>query len=139
MTRYHQIRRLLENEAGAVAIETAIAMPILLLLSLGGFQISSLVARQTELQAAMAEAQAVALATDPDVLLLEHPTASLARAHVPAFAAVVAHVASARRLTALIITEDSEFADAVATAHYRLQAGTGALVNARGWRRWFEG
>lgn len=66
MTRLHPIRRLRDDEAGAVAIETAIAMPILLLLSLGGFQISSLVARQTELQSAMAEAQAVALAIDPD-------------------------------------------------------------------------
>jgi ABC-type methionine transport system ATPase subunit len=78
-----------------------------------------------------------ALATDPEVLLLEHPTASLARETVPSFADVVLNAATRRDLTVLIITEDAAFADVVATTHYRLQGGTGALVNVRGWRRWF--
>lgn len=60
------IRRLVRDVDGTMAIETAIVAPVLLLLSLGGFQISSLVARQTELQSAMAEAEAVAQAIDPD-------------------------------------------------------------------------
>jgi ABC-type transporter Mla maintaining outer membrane lipid asymmetry ATPase subunit MlaF len=79
-----------------------------------------------------------ALATDPQVLLLEHPTAPLARAHVRAFAECTARVAERRALTVLAITEDDEFAGAVATERFRLQAGTGALVAARGWRRWFR-
>ncbi len=66
MIGFASFAALRSNEEGAMAIETAIVAPVLLLLSLGGFQVSSLVARQTELQAAMAEAQAVALATDPD-------------------------------------------------------------------------
>jgi ABC-type transporter Mla maintaining outer membrane lipid asymmetry ATPase subunit MlaF len=78
-----------------------------------------------------------AVALDPEVLLLEHPTATVERPHVAAFAQAVAAVARTRRLTVLAITEDTEFADVVATTHYRLHGGTGALVNARGWRRWF--
>lgn len=51
---------------GTVAIETAFVAPVLLLFSLGAFQVSSIVARQSEIQVAMDEAQAIALATDPD-------------------------------------------------------------------------
>lgn len=54
------------DRRGTVAIETAIVAPVLVLLSLGAFQVSSIVARQAELQSAMDEAQAIALATDPD-------------------------------------------------------------------------
>ncbi|MDP3907505.1 TadE/TadG family type IV pilus assembly protein [Novosphingobium sp.] len=49
-----------------MAIETALIAPVIVLLSLGAFQISSMVARQSELQGAVAEAQAIALAVDPD-------------------------------------------------------------------------
>lgn len=66
MMHPRSLAALLRDGEGAMAIETALIAPVLLLLSLGGFQVSSLVARQTELQTAMAEAQAVALATDPD-------------------------------------------------------------------------
>lgn len=58
--------RLGSDIRGTVAIETAFVAPVLVLLSLGAFQISSIVARQSELQTAMDEAQAIALATDPD-------------------------------------------------------------------------
>lgn len=58
--------RLVRASQGTVAIETAFAAPILLLLSLGAFQASSIIARQSELQVAMDEAQAIALAADPD-------------------------------------------------------------------------
>ena len=76
-----------------------------------------------------------ALAVDPEVLLLEHPTGAMTREEVDAFAEVVARVADARVLTVLAISEDVAFATRVAGAHYRLQGGSGALVNARGWRR----
>lgn len=78
-----------------------------------------------------------AVATDPQVLLLEHPTVPLPRPEVPAFARLVRRVAEVRGLTVVAVTEDETFADIVATVHYRLQAGSGALVSARGWRRWF--
>lgn len=58
--------RLGPTSNGTVAIETAFAAPVLLLLSLGAFQVSSVIARQSELQVAMDEAQAIALAIDPD-------------------------------------------------------------------------
>ena len=77
-----------------------------------------------------------AMATEPEVLLLEHPTATLPREAAAPFAQAVRREADARRLTLLAITEDSTFADIVASSHWRLQGGSGALVNARGWRRW---
>ena len=60
------LKRLCADNSGVFAIETAIVAPLLLLMSLGAYQISMLVARQTELQSAMAEAEAIALASDPD-------------------------------------------------------------------------
>lgn len=57
---------LLRRTDGTVAIETAIVAPVLILLSLGAFQVSTVVARQTELQNAMDQAQSIALASDPD-------------------------------------------------------------------------
>ena len=78
-----------------------------------------------------------ALANDPQVLLLEHPTLPIERADVHAFAQAVKSAASQRRLTTMAITEDEAFASVVAPTRYRLQGGTGALVSATGWRRWF--
>jgi glutamine transport system ATP-binding protein len=76
------------------------------------------------------------LALDPDVLLFEHATAGLPRESVPAFARTVCDVVTQRRLALVAVTEDTAFADVVAERAYRLQGGTGELVNARGWRRW---
>jgi predicted ABC-type transport system involved in lysophospholipase L1 biosynthesis ATPase subunit len=79
-----------------------------------------------------------ALAPGPEILLLEHPTAPIPREEATAFAEIVRRVVHARTLTVLAITEDRTFADVVARCHYRLQPGTGALVNAGGWRRWLS-
>ena len=49
------------QQRGTVAIETAIVAPVLLLLSLGAFEVSSLVARQGELQSAANEGETIAL------------------------------------------------------------------------------
>lgn len=49
-----------------MAVETAIIAPIMVLFSLGAYQVSTLVARQSELQSAMTVAESIALATDPD-------------------------------------------------------------------------
>lgn len=48
-----------------MVIETAIVAPVLLLLALGGFESSRVVARQTELQTAAAEAAAIVRASPP--------------------------------------------------------------------------
>ena len=49
---------------GAVAVETAIVAPLLILMSAGSFEVSEMVARQHELQGGAAEATAVALAAN---------------------------------------------------------------------------
>lgn len=54
------------DERGAMMIETAIVAPVLILMSMGAFQVSQVVARQTDLQNAAAEASAIALASPPD-------------------------------------------------------------------------
>ncbi|MFB0611482.1 TadE/TadG family type IV pilus assembly protein [Aurantiacibacter poecillastricola] len=54
------------DERGSMAIETAFVAPVLLILALGGFEVSTMVARQTELQSAAAEAAAVVRAVIPE-------------------------------------------------------------------------
>ena len=51
--------KLKRDERGAMMIETAIVAPVLILMSMGAFQVSQVVARQTELQNAAAEASAI--------------------------------------------------------------------------------
>lgn len=60
------LARLARDARGAVVIETAIVAPALVLLSLGGFEVSNIVARQSEIQSAAAEAAQIALAAKPD-------------------------------------------------------------------------
>lgn len=60
------IRRLAENKVGTAAIETAIIAPVLMTLSLGAFEISKVVARQSELQSAAEQATEISLASKPD-------------------------------------------------------------------------
>ncbi|HAU22893.1 MAG TPA: hypothetical protein DCS24_09955 [Erythrobacter sp.] len=63
MRKFNELQR--DNE-GAMIIETAFVLPILILLGLGGFEVSQMVAQSTETQTALAEATAVTLATTPD-------------------------------------------------------------------------
>jgi ABC-type sulfate/molybdate transport systems ATPase subunit len=77
-----------------------------------------------------------ALALQPVLLLLEHPTARIAEAARPRFAADVARVCDVRRLAALIITQDQEFAATTAHRVLTLNAATGELVPPRK-RRWW--
>jgi len=57
---------LLTNDCcGSMVIETAILAPILLTLSLGTFEVGTMVARQSELQSAASEALAIAQAAPP--------------------------------------------------------------------------
>ena len=59
------LARLRRDAQGAMLVETAIVAPVLVLMSLGAFQVSTMVARQNELQTAAAEAAAIALAAMP--------------------------------------------------------------------------
>jgi hypothetical protein len=60
------IRRIAGATRGTMAIETAIIAPVLIVLSVGGFEVSSMVARQSELQSAAAEAASIVRAVSPE-------------------------------------------------------------------------
>ena len=64
-TLMDQLARLRRDERGTMVIETAIVAPVLVLMSLGAFQVSTVVARQSELDSAAAEGAAIALASPP--------------------------------------------------------------------------
>lgn len=64
MTMVRKLNSLLRDRKGSVAIETAFVAPALLLMSFGGFEVSSMVARYHELQSGASEAEAVALAAN---------------------------------------------------------------------------
>lgn len=85
-----------------------------------------------EVRARIHLARAVAL--EPRLLLLEHPTAALPERDRAAYGVLVARVCEARRLTALAVTRDAEFANEAAHRTLTLQPATGQLVPAR--RRW---
>jgi ABC-type transporter Mla maintaining outer membrane lipid asymmetry ATPase subunit MlaF len=72
-----------------------------------------------------------AIALDPALLILEHPTATLARDAARPFGRTVQSVAKARGLAALIISEDGAFSDAAASRRFTLNGGTGELKPAR--------
>lgn len=57
-----------QDREGTMIIETALVAPVLVLMSLGAFQVSTVIARQSELQSAASEAAAIALASPPDTV-----------------------------------------------------------------------
>jgi len=78
-----------------------------------------------------------AIALDPRLLLMEHPTAALAEGDRARFGSIVARVCEARTLTMLAVTQDLAFASAAAHQTLALQAATGRLTAAR--RSWWRG
>jgi ABC-type lipoprotein export system ATPase subunit len=72
-----------------------------------------------------------AVALDPALLVLEHPTATLSRDAVRPFGRTVRSLTTTRRLSTLIISEDSAFSEAAASRRLALQRGTGELKPAR--------
>lgn len=77
-----------------------------------------------------------ALALDPAILLLEHPSAKLPRTAVTSFARGLAAAISRRGITALAITEDAEFAKPFASRWLTLDGATGVVSPAK--RKWFS-
>jgi Flp pilus assembly protein TadG len=53
------------NTRGAAVIETAIVLPVLAMLALGSYDAGRMIARQSELQSAVAEAEAIVTAAVP--------------------------------------------------------------------------
>jgi phospholipid/cholesterol/gamma-HCH transport system ATP-binding protein len=76
-----------------------------------------------------------ALALEPAMLLLEHPTASMNRPDVAAFGHDVRSAASRRRAATLTMTADLEFAAAAANRILTLDPASGRLAQRR--RGWF--
>lgn len=68
MSLLNTLKALRQDREGAMVIETALVAPVLVLMSLGAFQVSGIVVRQTELQSAAGEAAAIALASPPDTI-----------------------------------------------------------------------
>jgi Flp pilus assembly protein TadG len=59
-------RRIARCHRGVAAIETALVAPILVTMALGGYEVSSMVVRQSELQSAVAEAMNIVQASPPE-------------------------------------------------------------------------
>jgi ABC-type transporter Mla maintaining outer membrane lipid asymmetry ATPase subunit MlaF len=78
-----------------------------------------------------------AVALEPALLLLEHPSADLPEAARARFGAGIARVAETRQLAALAITNDEPFAAAMAHRRFQLDPATGRLSAPRrkGWWR----
>jgi ABC-type transporter Mla maintaining outer membrane lipid asymmetry ATPase subunit MlaF len=79
-----------------------------------------------------------AVALEPALLLVEHPTVDVADGEKVPLARDVAAVAGHRGIAALIITTDVEFAETVAHRSLALQPATGDLVPWRKKRGWFR-
>lgn len=65
MRKINLLRSLWQDCQGTALIETAIVTPVLAIMALGGFEASAMVARQTELQSAAAEAAAIVRTAPP--------------------------------------------------------------------------
>jgi ABC-type transporter Mla maintaining outer membrane lipid asymmetry ATPase subunit MlaF len=78
-----------------------------------------------------------ALALDPIVLIVEHPTALLPREQVKPLAATIARVARARQLSVLTITTDEAFATALGGRVLSHDPVSGALRPPSVWRKIF--
>jgi ABC-type sulfate/molybdate transport systems ATPase subunit len=75
-----------------------------------------------------------AVALGPELLVLEHPTATVAEADRRALAADLARACDARRVATLAITQDEPFARAFASRFLTLNGATGELrEKKRGW------
>ena len=68
-----------------------------------------------------------AVALDPALLILEHPTATLAREAARPFGRTVQSITKARGLATLIISEDTAFSEAAASRRLTLNGATGEL------------
>lgn len=78
-----------------------------------------------------------ALALNPQVLLLEHPTARLAPAEAAAFGRRLSGIGEQRGLAWLAISEDDAFAGEAGGRRCRLVPATGDINSGRrGWRLW---
>lgn len=75
-----------------------------------------------------------ALALNPSIVLLEHPSVGVPRAAIEPLARDIQQVIGRRQVAALTLTADAEFAQVVAPRVLTLEAATGRLAESRsGW------
>ncbi len=79
-----------------------------------------------------------AIATDPDILLAEHPNALVEESEVGAFGEDIARVVAGRRMAAVIMTANRSFGKMVARSLLIHDPATGDLTPASLWRRWLS-
>ena len=79
-----------------------------------------------------------ALALEPSLLLLEHPSAELSRSPAREIAQRIRAIARRRSAAVLTATVDDRFANAVADRVLTVDAATGRLRE-RGLTKWFRG
>ena len=77
-----------------------------------------------------------ALALDPAILVLEHPTANLPEGDAKAFAAIVSTVAARRGLTTVGVLMDEKFANATGGRLLMWQPATGEVQERSSLRFW---
>jgi ABC-type transporter Mla maintaining outer membrane lipid asymmetry ATPase subunit MlaF len=68
-----------------------------------------------------------AVALNPALLILEHPTVGFTAGQAPPFGETVATLATTRNIATLIISEDADFLSVAATRRFVLQPATGEL------------
>lgn len=76
-----------------------------------------------------------AIALDPAIVVLEHPSADVPRAAIVSLASRIRAVAERRGAAVLTATADEHFASLVARRVLRLDQATGRLTERRGWFR----
>jgi putative ABC transport system ATP-binding protein len=74
-----------------------------------------------------------ALALDPELLILEHPTSSVPPESVATYAHLIARLAAARRCAVVAITVDGTFARSLGGRRLVLHLGTGVLHRFSRW------
>ena len=79
-----------------------------------------------------------ALAHDPSLLVIEHPTLGLERRDVPAAARLIRRIGDGRDLAVLVVSGDSEVVRRASTRALTWRPATGELVAAARWRRWLR-
>lgn len=97
------LARLGRDNRGAALIETAVLAPALIVMSVGGFEVSAIVARQSELQSTAEQATEIALAVSPET------EAELNQIED-------------------VLEDSSNLADAKVTLSYKYRCGTGTAV-----------
>jgi predicted ABC-type transport system involved in lysophospholipase L1 biosynthesis ATPase subunit len=80
-----------------------------------------------------------ALALDPQVLLAEHPNASVSREDALAFARDLSRIRRDRRIASIVLTADRKFAELACDEILTLSAATGELkADTSAWSRLFR-